>query len=98
MVVFQKWWKWAIPYTAEFNEPRARGWFEKRTQVSLAGQIAETIHAGRRPARRYFYAHDNDHAFDNATAICGSDDEWYAWLNWLLIRTRDQLIESCRIA
>ena len=94
MVRFHRWPKWVIPNTAEFNERRARAWLEKQAQISFAGQIAETIHTGRRPARRYFHARDNDHAFDNATVVCGSDDECSAWLDWLFIRTRDQLSQQ----
>jgi hypothetical protein len=48
-IMFHKWPKWAVPDTVEYNDRRARGWFEQRTQIALAGQIAETLHAGRRP-------------------------------------------------
>jgi hypothetical protein len=58
--------------------------------VSLAGQIAEALHARRRPAR-YSHAADDDNAVDYATEVCGSAEECSAWINWLFIRTRNHL-------
>jgi hypothetical protein len=65
-------------------------WLMKRTQISLAGQIAEALHAGRRPAR-YSHAADDDNAVNRAVAMCSSTDECSAWINWLFIRTRNRL-------
>src|SRR5712692_11544369 len=46
--------------------------------------------SGWRPAR-YSHARDDDHAVDNAMAILGPDEECSAWLNWLIIRSHNQL-------
>src|ERR1019366_2137190 len=46
--------KWAIPDTEAYSDRCARAWFERTTQISLAGQISEAVRAGRRPAR---YSH-----------------------------------------
>lgn len=88
--MFHKWPKWAIPDSSDYQERRALLWFEKRTQVSLAGQIAEAIHGGRRPAS-YHLAGDNDDIVDNAPTVCGSEQECSAWIKRLFIRTRNQL-------
>jgi hypothetical protein len=90
MVRFHKWPKWAIPNTVEFNERRAHAWFENSVQISLAGQIAEALHAGRSPVRAS-HKTDYDQAFNIATQVCGSDEECSAWLKLLFIRTRERL-------
>lgn len=89
-VMLQKWPKWAVPDTAEYHEGRARAWFEKRIRISQAGQIAEAIHAGRRPSR-HSHASDDAVAVHLAVEMCGSEEECSAWLNLLFIRTRNQL-------
>lgn len=81
---------WTIPDSEGYDERRSKSWFEERTRVALAGQIAEALHAGRRPCR-WSYSQDNDHAFDNGMAMCGSPEECSAWLNWLFIKTRNHL-------
>ena len=83
--------KWALPDSPGFNEGRARVWIEKTTRVAFAGQIAAAIHAGWIPAH---YSRESDYGrtFDNAVTICSSEDECSAWLNWLFIRSRDQLL------
>jgi hypothetical protein len=82
--------KWAIPDTEAYSDRCARAWFERTTQISLAGQISEAVRAGRRPAR-YSHSSDNDHAVDRAIEISASDEEASAWINWLFIRTRNML-------
>jgi hypothetical protein len=82
--------KWAWPDTEEYNDVRARTWFEKMAQISLAGQVAESKHAGRRPAH-YSHATDNDHAREMAMEIYGSDEECDVWMELILIRARNQL-------
>src|ERR1019366_4190703 len=65
-------------------------WLENRTRASLAGQIAEAIHAGRRPAH-YSHSADDDHAVNIAMEVCGSAEQCSAWLKWLFVATRDHL-------
>jgi ATP-dependent Zn protease len=89
-VLFQEWPQWAIPDSGRYDERRATEWLTRRTQISLAGQIAETLHAGRRPAKFSHSADDHD-VFENAMTICSSEEECSAWLNWLFIRTRSSL-------
>jgi hypothetical protein len=88
--MLQKCPEWAVPDTEEFNQDRARAWFEKVAQVSLAGQIGEAKHAGRRPAH-YSHRSDDDQVFDMALEICGSNDECSAWMELIFIRARNQL-------
>jgi hypothetical protein len=79
-----------MPDTEEYNDVRARTWFEKMAQISLAGQIAQAKHAGRRPAH-YSHASDNDRAYEMAMEICGSDEECAVWMELIFIRARNQL-------
>lgn len=82
--------KWAVPDTEQYNQDRARSWFEKLAQTSLAGQIAEAKHAGRRPAH-YSHQNDRDQVFDMAMEICGTEEECSAWMELIFIRARNQL-------
>jgi hypothetical protein len=94
-VIFRKWPKWVVHDSQGYNERRSRAWFENRTQISLAGQIAEAIHAGRHQVR-YSHATDDDDAADCAMGMCSTDEECTAWLNWLFIWTRN-LLEMPRV-
>ena len=89
-VLFKKWPAWANPESNKYDPRRARWWFEGRTRVSLAGQIAERRYAGRRPAR-YSHSQDDDNAVSYAEKTCGSAEECSAWLNLLFIQTRNLL-------
>jgi ATP-dependent Zn protease len=89
-VIFHKLPRWANPDLEEYNDQRARKWLENRTRVSLAGQIAEAIHAGRRPAH-YSHSADDDLAVNIAMEVCGSAEQCSAWINWLFVSTRDHL-------
>ena len=82
--------RWANPDLEEYDDRRAGTWFEKRTRVALAGQIAEAIHAGRRPTR-YSHSADDDLAVKFAMEVCGSEEQCSAWLKWLFVATRDHL-------
>ena len=89
-VLLQKFPKWAVRDTEEYNQDRARVWFEKVAQICLAGQIAEAKHAGRRPAH-YSHQSDRDQVFDMAMEICGTEEESSAWMELIFIRARNQL-------
>jgi hypothetical protein len=62
-------------------------------QISLAGQIAEAKHAGRRPAH-YSHQNDRDQVFDMAMEICGTEEECSAWMKLLFIRAKNRLDNS----
>jgi hypothetical protein len=89
-VLFQKPPAWANADSEKYNPRRARWWFEGRTRVALAGQIAERKLTGRRPAR-YSHSQDDETAVSMATEMCGSVEECSAWLKLLFIQTRNRL-------
>jgi hypothetical protein len=89
-VLFRTWPAWASPDSEKYNPRRARWWFEGRTRVAFAGQIAEQIYAGRRPAR-FSHSQDDETAVSLATDMCGSVEECSAWLTLLFIQTRNRL-------
>jgi hypothetical protein len=91
-VLHNRWPAWADPDSERYNQWRANWWFEIRTRISLAGQMAEAICIGRRP-RRYSHSADDDGAEDLALRLCGDGEAASAWLHWLLIGVRRRLAQ-----
>lgn len=82
---------WASPDSSKYNERAASIWFQVRTRVAMAGQIAEAHHVGRR--LRFGMHADNANAADFALYLCrGAQDTADALLEWLYLDTRDRLV------
>ena len=90
-VVLGEWPEWANPDSSEYAEGAASIWFQRHTRVSMAGQIAEANHLGRR--LRFGMHQDNAAAAECALHLCrGVVDTANALLEWLYLDTRDRLI------
>lgn len=73
-VLFDKRPEWLETESNVYEGGRAMEWLRRSAQISLAGQIAEAILAGRRPAG-YSHASDDAHAGDYAFSMCSQDKE-----------------------
>jgi ATP-dependent Zn protease len=72
------------------NSNRARLRAAEAIMILLAGGIAQQRFM-LRSLRAHHVGSDNAKIFDSASNVCGSEDEAYAFIEWLSVRTCDLL-------
>ena len=89
-ILYRRFGDWFRPdcYTID---ARHREMIDTCTQTALAGPVGEAMYLGRETLDGQTGGGDFTEAVDMAMYLCGSVDEAEAYIDWLVIRTRNML-------